>query len=618
MFLPKNLETLQAMEPPPHCIASGAFQVMGADMVELGQTEAGDYSVALNGQWLHDPQGAAAEAATLVSQLAQPGWRSLHVVLGLGLGYVVDELFQCSGGKIFILEPSLSVLQFALENVDLSEFFASGRVWLATSADELMEQIGSRYVFGDHFDVVPLPNYLPLLGNVVDTLMPRLVGLVEEKQRNYQVGFTFDVEWFAHFLKNLPYFRQSQPFDGLKGILTDEPTVVVSAGPSLDDVMPQLKAVRHAIRIVAVGAALRALLNHGIEPDFVVFLDFQGPRQQLVHLHDQCGAARFLLGPYVEGICHQVPNRGNIWLQLENHPAFTHWLKEVVPPNRLGTPIPSGSSVSVLALECALAMGANPIILVGQDLALRGTQKYAGNVHVELTEEGKLRLEDSETTVARHVKVETVLGQNGETLKTSGDYVWIRQQLEERATHIHHEFPTVALWNASVGGAHIEGIPLRPFEDFDWASASTLPELEEVMAAVSPVRVDRDGERDVLAQAVQSLETTVRHWLELLKDLMAFWDGPQAQHSSAPQYLQCRKDLVDRIQGHQLLKAVFAKLIWEWAQNLPQLHPNQQDVSGLEGADRGFYEACTRLIEEELIPAIQAADEALSRNPAGM
>src|SRR5688572_10946781 len=63
--------------------------------IELFETDHADYTIKYQDIFLHHPQGAQKEAEMICEKEGQlhPGPRSNHIILGLGLGYMLDEVF---------------------------------------------------------------------------------------------------------------------------------------------------------------------------------------------------------------------------------------------------------------------------------------------------------------------------------------------------------------------------------------------------------------------------------------------------------------------------------------------------------------------------------------------
>ena len=58
------------------------------------------------------------------------------ITFGIGLGYLLDEVFNTYPSKIYIYEPDINLLHFVLNNVDISEHLSSGRIYISSDLDE--------------------------------------------------------------------------------------------------------------------------------------------------------------------------------------------------------------------------------------------------------------------------------------------------------------------------------------------------------------------------------------------------------------------------------------------------------------------------------------------------
>lgn len=176
--------------------------------------------------------------------------------------------------------------------------------------------------------------------------------------------------WVRHALGNLPSLGRSPSIDCLKGAFAGKACVLVSPGPSLAKNIAVLKELAGRVLIVAGNRGLRPLRDAGIVPDIVVVADAMDLSYQLA-----------------EGLLEGVPA---LVLDVVSHPAvvalggescfFFSAIQEIQESTfagigQLGS-LGSGGSVATVALTLALHLGAEPIMMVGQDLALTGEQYY--------------------------------------------------------------------------------------------------------------------------------------------------------------------------------------------------------------------------------------------------
>ncbi|MFP4638671.1 MAG: 6-hydroxymethylpterin diphosphokinase MptE-like protein, partial [Spirochaetaceae bacterium] len=178
--------------------------------------------------------------------------------------------------------------------------------------------------------------------------------------------------WIRNVLRNLPLVPTATPTETLYRRV---PTVVVGAGPSLDEKVALLPPDGHPrrrhLRILAVDTAAAPLAARGVTPDLVLAVESQ-----------QANAADFLGTPLSRPDC---PTQ--LICDLSAYPGSTH----AVAPERLSfvssrfastilldrldesrvrpMPVPPLGSVGVLAVHLARRLGGEPVYLMGLDFA---------------------------------------------------------------------------------------------------------------------------------------------------------------------------------------------------------------------------------------------------------
>ncbi|MEB3286241.1 MAG: 6-hydroxymethylpterin diphosphokinase MptE-like protein [Vampirovibrionales bacterium] len=593
---------------------------------EASRPEAPDYTLGFRDILLHSRQGALAEARSLCDNdtMFHPGLRSNHIVLGIGLGYVLDEAFKRSTGRIFIYEPNVDLLRFVLENVDLSHHFASQRVYLASTLMELFAQLKSRYLVGDAIDILVTQGYAALMAAKIPTLMEKLVDFVKEKKENMSVGLSFHLDWVEHLIHNIRYFSQTPMLSHeFHHYFEEKPALVISSGPSLDEAIPAILAHRDACILYAVGGALRPLLNAGITPDFTVFLDFLGPKEQLHGLGEATKDITFLCSAFADPACFEAPAKARYILPFANYTGFSNWLDKVYESSapRFG----SGATVSITAFECARLMGCNPLILVGQDLALRGRQYYAGGVEASIDEEGFATLEASEQMAGRRIKLSEVPGQNGETLLSPPDYIAYRQHLMELAEGIHaksgqkSDTPATRLFNASAGGALIPGFEHDALGNILWQLSpspldKTLPP-KEASQWCEPSRLVAEAQklRNAFMAAASQADSVLKALGPILEKTASLEKTkPNIRSSDASAYHQERQKFSELLNENGILDYCLTSEVWALQEKFNFDPKNSEDVWQNMQADWQYFSNSKRLIEEKLLPWIDTTLEAIS------
>ena len=80
------------------------------------------------------------------------------ITFGIGLCYLLDEVFNTYPSRIYIYEPDLNLLHFVLSNVDISEHLSSGRVFVTNDLDEMTNKLATTYLNQDKVEIVYLQN----------------------------------------------------------------------------------------------------------------------------------------------------------------------------------------------------------------------------------------------------------------------------------------------------------------------------------------------------------------------------------------------------------------------------------------------------------------------------
>ncbi len=267
----------------------------------------------------------------------------------------------------------------------------------------------------------------------------RLNSRIMLKSTRLQMGGRF----LLSSLLNAPWACTPDGIAPLRNSLAQRPAIIVSAGPSLNKQLPLLAAHQDLFTIIAVDTVWPILNTHGIVPDYLVALDpvtppswpqdGLSPRTRLV--------ADMIASPTMVW----SHDRGHIMTCADGHIAET--LRFLgASPGRLGV----GGSVATLAFNLAVHMGANPVVLIGQDLALTGGKDHA---------DGYLYTYSAQMLEGRTEKGYDVDGYYGGKVRTERQLLAYKAWFEAR----FKELPDLMVINATEGGARIDGALQIPF-----------------------------------------------------------------------------------------------------------------------------------------------------------
>lgn len=168
----------------------------------------------------------------------------------------------------------------------------------------------------------------------------------------------------------------------LKDALTGKPMILVGAGPSLKEHLPEIKRITElgTAYVVAGGSAIRALCEANINPHLCVAFDSN--QNEWDQVFSQLGVAwmrkqTLLTYPYLERSCFDWWE-GSMYV-AGGSSAFTgNNTYDSLPTIDVG-----GSSVSTMICNLASYTGANSLHLVGVDLSLSNGQSYSIDASID-------------------------------------------------------------------------------------------------------------------------------------------------------------------------------------------------------------------------------------------
>jgi hypothetical protein len=275
---------------------------------------------------------------------------------------------------------------------------------------------------------------------------------------------TSSQRWQENCLRNLRYLGESAPIASAFNQLKGKPLIIVSAGPSLLKNIDSLYCAKGRAFILAVGTVNRLLSSKGIVPDLL--LSFDGGQPNYDHHFEGVPNADVCLAfdPAVHHLVVQehlgpkalmLINPANKW--LEKHTGREVGLLRI------------GPSISNTAFDLACKLGADPIILVGQDLAYTDEVTHAEGTHVKGLRGFDYKLkepEDKSSASKQNLrKFVWVEGMNGEKVRTDSKMLTFLHWFEERIEELR---ATRTVIDATEGGALIKGtLPLTLSNSLD-------------------------------------------------------------------------------------------------------------------------------------------------------
>ena len=363
----KNLSALKLKNPK---LAEAISLHVLSEMPKLVQ-ENGAYNIFYKEKFVHNQQSPLGEAQEIFFR-AQNSPVAIHVIYGLGLGYLFQVASANSKGTIILYEPDLNLLWFAFTLVDFSQDIMKKNVYIASDFDTVAEYLHKKSGMDNTPELLSLPSqraYDPLAFEDLVKKFKDLIG-------TFVLNLKFTKEKFypslKFLLRNIRNLKKEIPLLYNKDILKGKTAIVVSAGPSLDKNIEVLQKNRDKYVLFTVGTAVKTLYKHNLKPDFLCLIETYDSTRQLEGL--DLTEVNFITEPYSHPNLRKF-NFKNIFSHIGSNMPVNHFWAKVC-----GEKIDEYSSrgtVSYTALNCARLLGCSKIILVGQDLAYTEGQCYS-------------------------------------------------------------------------------------------------------------------------------------------------------------------------------------------------------------------------------------------------
>lgn len=317
--------------------------------------------------YLHSSVNPDKEAERFAAGIeVEPG--TVLIVNGLGLGYFVEALLAKVDEKVplFIIEPDRELFYAAMKIKDLRPIITCSQVYIFVGDSENDVRTSFYYFFdaARYSDIrtIGLSGHQTVYSDFFRKISRLAWDALNVKLLNLVTVIKLGPDMMTNGILNLVKYYTHPGVNTLFNQFKDVPAIVVSAGPSLNKNIHLLKEAKGKALIIAVGTAVKALQKQGIEPDFIVTIDphllnyehFKGVNTKDAALIVDLQAHHLILEDYQGPMF--VAGDKTLLKWFGNSFEYKGYME-------------SGGSVANSAFSMAYNMGANPIVLVGQDLA---------------------------------------------------------------------------------------------------------------------------------------------------------------------------------------------------------------------------------------------------------
>lgn len=451
MFYEKNLRCLKERygDVYEHCL-----KTLPSGDVEVFLSQSKLPTFRLKGKLFHSSYNPMKEAEMFLKD-KDLRYTQLVIVLGFGFGYhlrrfLSDPFFQ---GNVIAIEPQPEVFREALKNVDLESLIANHRLSIIVedqpkiAKQKLQKILEKAPLKRPAIRIITHPVSLEFNISYYLEILDQIRYYLKVVIANLSTARFFRHIWQRNAIRLLPEIANSPNVKGLFNRFEGRTGIIVSAGPSLDRNIEELRRLENRAIILCVGTAYRTLFKAKIVPHFVVVIDAHSKVvQQFKGIKSD--KKTYLLTE--DTVSLQIVNlfRERRFFFSSSPPNF--FVRYFLPDYKVEI-ISVGGTVAHAAVDIAVKMGLNPIILVGQDLSFSSD----GRTHAtgSMYEKNRINLSEAEKQGYFYVP-----GNFEEKVLTNTSfYIFLRWLENYIQTH-----PAITFINSTSEGAKIEGVKLIP------------------------------------------------------------------------------------------------------------------------------------------------------------
>lgn len=405
--------------------------------------------------YLHSKYDPKKEAEVLIERYKDELEKYDHILFyGVGLGYHVETLLNRYPNMNYSLfEPVPSVFKHFLESnrLDALDLSRLKNIYIDTQNDNSKDfLINITETIQERIILIPLPSYERIFEQKSKRFAEDFKAAVAAKYESYYIDNKYSARWTLNSLINLPTTLSTPNIlEGFEHVFKDKPLIIVSAGPSLQEEYENFKKIKRdkTAYIFAVGSANKALIANGIIPHAVCTYDPQDINHTVFTkmLEENVVDVPMIYGTSVgfETLKYYPgPKLHMITTQDTVTPFYITNNQDAVER------INDAPTIAAVTLQLACKLGCSPVILAGQNLALKGKKIYSEDI-----KDNELEIDKENIIIVEDV--------NGQKIQTTKGFLNMKSYLEYYLNY----YKNVEFINSTKGGAAINGARFQSLED---------------------------------------------------------------------------------------------------------------------------------------------------------
>lgn len=401
--------------------------------------------------YLHSKYDPIKEAELIIDKLEEREeiTQDTHVIFyGLGLGYHLDVFFKRFPQIEFsIYEPSVDVLSHYLNQRLLKSLPLKQLISLQCGYDNNgMNAFFKTMITGvkKQSIICDLPPYQKVFKEEYKAFLNQFREVIKSMRNSMHTNYAYKKRWILNSVFN---FKEVLTTPNIlmenKGIFKGKTAILVSAGPSLNYEIENLKLIKEKglAYIFTVGSAINTLIHHDLYPDAMCTYD---PTEENLMAFKKAIKMGITSIPMIFGTSvgyeTLLEYKGPKYHMITNQDTASNYFLKIASNEELVT-VSDAPTVAVVTLELLHKLGFEEVILVGQNLAYLDKNNYAEGVEYQRTLED---MNNADLRIAKDVFEKEVF--------TTDSYLSMKKMMEMLINHFG-----IRVVNTTKGGIKIEG-----------------------------------------------------------------------------------------------------------------------------------------------------------------
>ena len=504
--------------------------------------------------------------------------QAVFIIYGLADGSYARELLKQTRETNFILiyEPNVNIFLMTLQQLDISDLIYSKRIFLSIDQIniELIYEFVSEIIDYGKIRLVEycsLPNYNIIYPEEWAELI-RIVKSTFEVlilDRNTQVKFSN--EFIKNMLANFDDMPKQYVINQLKEKfqnydLSNIPAIIVSAGPSLDKNIFELKKAVGKAFIIVTDTAIKSVLRAGVKPDIVVTVDPH--KNPYLFAHSSIIDIPMMVCQHSNKVLWGIHYGKRFY--FGDDASFISDIYERFAGVSIDA-LETGGSVANNCFSLAQYCGFKTILLSGQDLAFSGKR-----IHASAAYDGSNY--DSIEENKEYVEVEDIYGGKLLTDKGLEMYLkWFEKQIIR--------YPELKVIDATEGGARIQGCEIMSLHEAIDRECKVKLNIPEIINSIEPLFYEEAREAtykefDLLSDRLLDFKKRINIGI---RDYNKLIDLFRQKKTNSKEYMKCLKGVeqinydIEHTPFMELAALYNRKTEYEIRENVYIVHDNQSD-----------------------------------------